>query len=146
VTGWQPPAFNPNTGLFYVNTSRSYSIFYVSDVDDHPEGYGGIESGGGSIGPSALRAIDYKTGKPAWQHEWLSGGGGGMLTTAGNLLITGSGNKLIAFNATNGSILWGTSLLAGPAAPITYMLDGKQYLAVIAADVIYAFVMNSPGK
>jgi len=147
VTGWQPPAFNPDTGLFYVNTSQSYSIFYLSDTDDHPEGYGGIESGGGTIGPGALQAIDYRTGKAAWRHEWMSGsGGGGILTTAGNLVFTPSGNKLIAFNATNGNILWGTSLLAGPSAPITYMLDGKQCVTVIAADVIYSFVMNSPAK
>lgn len=146
VTGWQPPAFNPDTGLFYVNTSQSYSIFYLSDTDDHPEGYGGIESGGGSVGPGALQAIDYRTGKPAWRHEWISGSGGGILTTAGNLLFTANGNKLIAFNATNGNILWGTSLLAGPAAPITYLLDGKQYVTVIAADVVYAFVMNSSAR
>lgn len=144
VTGWQPPAFNPASGLFYFNVSRSYSIFYLSDTDDHPEGYGGIESGGGAIGPNALSAVDYRTGKPAWQHEWLSGGGSGaMLTTAGNLLFTSNGNKLMAFNAANGNLLWGAGLLAGPSAPITYMLDGKQYVTVIAGDIIYAFVMNS---
>ncbi len=144
VVGWFPPAFNPDTGLFYVNTSQSYSIFYLSDTDDHPEGYGGIESGGGSVGPNALQAIDYKTGKARWKHEWLTGGGGALLTTAGNVVFTVNGSKLMALNASSGDVLWGAGLLAGPSAPITYMLDGKQYVTVIAGDVIYAFVMNKP--
>ncbi len=148
ATNWPPPSFSPQTGLFYVGSGQGYSIFYISDTDDHPEGYGGKEAGGvGSGGPGTLRAIDYKTGKQIWKHEWPGGGGAaGMLTTAGNLLFTSNGDNLVAFNATTGKILWHSQLLSGANAPITYMLDAKQHVTVIAGDVLYSFVLNSPSK
>jgi len=147
ATNWPPPSFSPQTGLFYVGSGEGYSIFYVSDTDDHPEGYGGKEAGAGSGGPGTLRAIDYKTGKQIWKHEWPGGGGAaGMLTTAGNLLFTANGTNLIAFNAANGKILWHAGLLSGANAPITYMLDGKQHVTVVAGDVLYSFVLNEPSK
>ena len=74
ATNWQAPSFNPETGLFYVGTSRSYSMYYLTDTDDHPVGWGGLDTGVGSDG-NALLAIDYKTGKIAWRHEWPSGSG-----------------------------------------------------------------------
>ena len=106
ATNWQAPSFNPDTGLFYVGTSRSYSMYYLTDTDDHPQGWGGLDTGVGSDG-NALLAIDYKTGKIAWRHEWPSGSGvTHMLTTAGKLLFTSNGQNLIAFDPANGKILW----------------------------------------
>jgi acido-empty-quinoprotein group A len=146
-TNWPPPSFSPLTGLFYVGTSENYSIFYIADTDDHPEGYGGKEVGEGAGGPGALRALDYRTGKLIWKHEWPAGGGAvGILTTAGNLLFVGNGTDLIAFNSTNGRILWHAGVLAAPNAPVTYMLDGKQHVLIAAGDAIYSFVLNQPAK
>ena len=145
ATNWQAPSFSPQTGLFYVGTSRSYSMFYLTDTDDHPEGWGGLDSGAGSDG-NALLAIDYKTGKTVWRHDWPSGGGVvNNLSTAGKLLFTSNASNLIAFQAATGKILWHTGLMAAPSAgPITYMLDGKQYLLVAAGDSLYAFTVNQP--
>jgi acido-empty-quinoprotein group A len=145
ATNWQAPSFNPDTGLFYVGTSRSYSMYYLTDVDDHPQGWGGLDSGAGSDG-NALLAIDYKTGKVSWRHEWPSGGGiTNNLSTAGNLLFTSNGQNLIAFRASDGKILWHSSLMAAPSAgPITYTLDGKQHLLVAAGDSLYSFTVNQP--
>jgi len=138
VTGWQPPAFNPDAGLFYVNVMDNYSIYYLTDTDDHPEGYGGKELGGGST--VSIRALDYHTGKVVWQHNGLSNG---LLTTAGNLLFTGTGVNLMAFNAANGKILWHAMMPSIPNAPITYMLNGKQHVLVICGNEIFSFVLNS---
>jgi len=145
ATNWQAPSFSPQTGLFYVGTSRSYSMFYLTDTDDHPEGWGGLDSGAGSDG-NALLAIDYKTGKTVWRHDWPSGGGVvNNLSTAGKLLFTSNASNLIAFQAATGKILWHSGLMAAPSAgPITYMLDGKQYLLVAAGDSLYAFTVNQP--
>jgi acido-empty-quinoprotein group A len=147
ATNWQAPSFSPDTGLFYVGTSRSYAMYYLTDTDDHPEGWGGLDSNAGSDG-NALLALDYRTGKPAWKHEWPSGSGiTNNLSTAGNLLFTSNGSNLIAFNATNGKILWHAGLMAAPTAgPISYMLDGRQYVLVAAGDSLYTFRVNDPAK
>ncbi len=143
ATNWFAPSFSPQTGLFYVNTFNSYSVFYLTDTDPQPEGYAAIQHivGGGE---SSLRALDYKTGKNVWKHDYPGGGGiSGVLSTAGGLVISGDGSSnLIAFNAGNGKILWHATLAAGITdGPETYMLDGKQYLIVAAHDTLYAYVL-----
>jgi acido-empty-quinoprotein group A len=145
ATNWQAPSFSPQTGLFYVGTSRSYSMYYLTDTDDHPEGWGGLDSTVGSEG-NAVLAIDYKTGNTVWRHEWPSGGGVvNNLSTAGNLLFTSNGQNLVAFQAATGKILWHAGLMAAPSAgPITYLLDGKQHLVVAAGDSLYDFTVNQP--
>lgn len=143
ATNWPPPSFDPDTGLFYVNSSDSFSMFYLTDTDPHPEGYGAAERGAGSLGRS-LQAIDYKTGNTVWKHEYPGGGGGGgLLSTAGKLLFSGDGSEhLIAFDPANGKIVWHAGLGANISnGPETYMLDGKQYLVVGAGDSLYAFAL-----
>jgi alcohol dehydrogenase (cytochrome c) len=147
ATNWPPPSFDPETGLLYVGTNRTYSMFYLTDTDDHPEGWGGLDTTAGTEG-AALLALDYQTGKIAWRHDWPNGGGPShMLTTAGNLLFTANGTNLIGFDPTNGKILWHAGL-TGPstAGPITYLLDGKQYLLVAAGDTLFSFTVNQPAQ
>ena len=145
ATNWPSPSFDPDTVLLYVGTNRPFSMYYLTDTDERPEGWGGLDSGVGSDG-SALVAIDYHTGKIAWRHEWPSGTGvTHVLTTAGKLLFTSNGQNLIAFDPANGKILWHAGLMSPPSAgPITYMVDGKQYLLVAAGDALYSFVINRP--
>jgi alcohol dehydrogenase (cytochrome c) len=143
ATNWPPPSFDPETGLFYVSTSASYSMFYLTDTDPHPEGYGAAERAAGGLG-NTLRAIDYKTGKTVWRHDYPGGGGsGGLLTTAGKLLFAGDGARhLIAFDPANGKILWHTGIEGNVSnGPSTYMLDGKQYLVVGANANLYAYTL-----
>ena len=69
------------------------------------------------------------------------------LSTAGKLLFTSNGSNLIAFHAATGKILWHSGLMASPSAgPITYMLDGKQYVLVAAGDSLYSFTVNQPAR
>jgi acido-empty-quinoprotein group A len=143
-TNWQPPSFDPETGLFYVGTSQTFSELYLTDTDPHPEGYAASEREAASY-PSGIRAIDYKTGKIAWKHDFPGGGGPvGILTTAGKLLFTGDRSRnLIAFDPANGKILWHAGLTANLSnGPETYMLDGRQYLVVGAGDSLYAFMIE----
>jgi len=156
VSNWPPASFDPVTGLYYVQTRTTYSVFYLTDLDPRQaQGFGGSqEQSLGTVG-NYLTAIDYKTGKIAWQHEYPTnsasaapfGGGGlpGVLTTAGRLLFCGDpyGN-LVAFDPANGNILWHSRIAAAQIgnAPETYMLDGKQYLLVTAGDSIFAFSLR----
>ncbi len=57
---------------------------------------------------ATLRAIDYKSGKTVWRHDYPGGGGlSGLLSTAGKLLFSGDGAQhLVAFDPANGKILW----------------------------------------
>ncbi len=148
-TNWPPPSFDPDTGLFYVNATKGYSVTYLTDTDEKPEGYGG--SGRTLFSQAALEAIDYQTGKIRWSHEYPGGasaglGGSGILTTAGNLLFTGdpSGN-LIACDPKAGNILWHFRLGSNVSnGPMTYLLDGRQYLIVGAGDTLFAFAILKP--
>jgi alcohol dehydrogenase (cytochrome c) len=75
-TNWIPPAYSPQTGLFYVNASRSFGIYYVYDLSDNPMGWGGGGGGGAAGGENALKAIDVKTGQVKWatnQIRWAAG-------------------------------------------------------------------------
>ena len=143
-TNWPPPSFDPETGLFYVSTSASYSMFYLTDTDPHPEGYGAAEKASGSLG-GTLRAIDFHTGKTTWRHDWPGGGGSsGLLSTAGKLLFAGdSSAHLVALDPASGKILWHTNLASNVSnGAETYMLDGKQYLVVGAGPQLYAFTLE----
>jgi alcohol dehydrogenase (cytochrome c) len=145
VTNWPPPAFSPDTGLFYVPQTDSYAMYYLTETD--PRGAMGLggkdELGLGNLG-AFLTAIDYKTGKVAWRHRYPAAGGNmnGLLTTAGKLLFAGdpSGN-FVAFDPANGKPLWHTRVGQVSNAPETYMLDEHQYVLVAAGDSLYAFAL-----
>jgi alcohol dehydrogenase (cytochrome c) len=143
ATNWPAPSFDPNTGFLYVGSNTTYSMYYLTDTDEHPQGWGGIDNAVGGSG-GALLAIDYQTGKIAWHHDWPNGSGVvSNLSTAGKLLFTSNGTYLIAFDPANGKMLWHCSLTASPSAgPITYMVDGKQYVLVAAGDTLFAFALN----
>ena len=146
ATNWPSPSFDPETGLFYVSTSQSFSIFYLT-AEGKADGWGG--RGNDLWGNSTLRALDYRTVQPVWNHELGEGtGSGGILTTAGNLLFTAdtSGN-LLALDPANGQTLW--HLYAGGQmqnGPITYELDGRQYVLMAVEDTLYAFALPQNGN
>ncbi|MGH8638770.1 MAG: acido-empty-quinoprotein group A [Burkholderiales bacterium] len=144
ATNWPPPSFSPQTGLFYVSAGRAYSVYYIYDPSDNPQGWGGTDRGGWA--ESMLQAIDYKDGKVRWSHKWAGNVRSGVLSTAGNLVFTGgSSSDLVALNATTGAALWQGRLNSAVSnGPITYELDGRQHVIVGAGDTLWAFVMNPP--
>jgi acido-empty-quinoprotein group A len=141
ATNWYPPSFSPQTGLFYVNATRAFSVWYIYDPSDNPMGWGGTDRGGYAEQPQ-LKAIDYKTGKIRWSVPRY-GGNSGILTTAGNVLFNAAAAGIGAYNATTGEALWnarlGNSVTNGP---ITYELDGLQYVIAGAGSRLVAFVLN----
>jgi len=147
ATNWPPPAYSPDTGLFYVPTSETYAMYYLSETD--PRGAMGLggkdEIGVGSMG-TYISAIDYKTGKTVWRHRFRTAGGSrsapGLLTTAGMLLFGGdiSGN-FVAFDPATGKPLWHTQIGQVSNAPETYMVDGRQHILVAAGDTLYSFAL-----
>jgi len=145
ATNWPPPSFDPQTGLFYVGSTPSYSVYYLTDTSEHPEGYGGRDSPVWS--QSALVALDPQTGKIRWRHVYPQEKDefAGILTTAGKLLFTGDPSaNVIAFDPESGKPLWHAGLTSSLTnGPMTYELDGRQYLVVGAGDILYAFTVSA---
>jgi alcohol dehydrogenase (cytochrome c) len=147
VVNWPPPAFSPETGLFYVHERNGFNILYLTETD--PRGSMGLAGKAvGQVGawPSALRAIDYKTGKAVWRHEFPgvtgAGGSGGLLATAGKLVFTGDGGgNFVAFDATSGKPLWHSRIGSPSNAPQTFAVGGKQHVLVAVGDSLYAFAL-----
>jgi PQQ-dependent dehydrogenase (methanol/ethanol family) len=145
-TNWYAPSYDPDTGLFYVQAHRGYSIGYLYDTSAKPQGYAGGNSTLWS--QPVLEAIDVTTGAIKWTHEYGDGSGGGnagpgILTTAGRLLLTGDmGQHLVAHDPATGTILWSQRLTRTVSnGPSTWMLDGTQYVVVGAGDTLYAFCL-----
>lgn len=145
VANWQPPAFNPDTGLFYTQENNGFNLLYLTEPDPRGSmGLGGKDRITVGSGGNALSAIDYRTGETAWRHAWPIGGGGGagVLTTAGGLVFTGDGSgNFVAFDAADGDLLWHTRIGNISNAPQTYLIDGRQHVLVASGRQLYAFVM-----
>ena len=141
ATNWMAPSFDPQTGLFFINARRIFSVYY-NTVTTKAEGWGGRDRI--LWANSTLRALDYRTGKVVWNRELGDGESiAGILTTAGRLVFTAdtSGN-LLALNPASGETLWhlsmGGELLA---SPMTYQIDGRQYVILPVDNVLYAFAL-----
>ena len=102
----------------------------------------------GLWGRSVIEAIDYQTGKIRWSHDVGKDTFAGVLTTDSGLTFTGdiSGNVL-ALDSSNGKTLWhaGTSVRMD-TSPITYELDGHQYLLTSGGGVLFAWKLPDPGR
>ena len=141
ATNWMAPSFSPQTGLLYVDTQTSYGLYY--DLSEgKPEGFAGRDLFVWSN--SSLKAIEYQTGKIRWQHDlgpgenWAS-----VLSTAGGLVFTADNHgNILALNDATGATLW-HAYGGGPAKgpPITYELDGRQYVLVGSQEVLYCFAL-----
>jgi alcohol dehydrogenase (cytochrome c) len=141
ATNWMSPSFSPNTGLLYVNSHRCFSLYYNLS-SGKPEGFAGRDL---SVwARSALKAIDYRTGKIRWEHDLgLGNDWAGVLSTAGGLVFTADNHgNILGLDAATGNTLWhayGGSVVQ--TAPITYELDGRQYLLVGSNRVLYAWAL-----
>jgi alcohol dehydrogenase (cytochrome c) len=144
---WEPPAYSPDTGLFYVSERNGFTLFYLTDPDPRGSmGLGGQEQVNVGSAGNFLTAIDYKSGKIAWRRPYPGfgggGGGGGLLATAGRLVFTGdAGGNLVAYDAATGKPLWHSRIGGVTNPPQTYAIDGHQYLLVATGMTLYAFTL-----
>lgn len=143
-TNWMPPSFDLQTMLFYLNAQSGYSYWHlVLDEQGGPEDH----QGGAAIGlitKSSLVAVDYQSGKVRWQREMGNGrNGAGVLTTAGHVLFSGDAlGNLMALDARDGKVLWHTRGGANmDNGPMTYMLQGRQFVVMGAGDMLYAWAL-----
>ena len=138
---WPPIAFNPQTRMIYIPANNNICASMSGTPVTYTAGkaFTGAQGGGASIAPGAdhfgeVQAWNVDTGRQVWMHPYpKSPNWGAMLTTAGGLVFTGgtADKKIHAFDAASGKLLWEFTTGSGiTAPPTTFVVDGKQYLAV----------------
>ncbi|MBD5655657.1 MAG: PQQ-binding-like beta-propeller repeat protein [Candidatus Eremiobacteraeota bacterium] len=135
---WSPPAYSPSTHFVYVLAMDQLMTFTTQPASD-TKGALRLGSAFTNVKPHGVQdgrlvAIDTETGKIAWTKMTPQPLIGGALATAGNLVFMGEGDgDFDAVDAKTGTELWHYNLGAGVnAPPVTYEVDGQQYVAVAA--------------
>lgn len=138
---WQPMSFNPQTGLVYIPAQDAF--FAYSQDKNFKYMPGGWNTANDfsllKVAPpfaptGHLLAWDPVAQKERWRVAYKSIWNGGTLTTAGNLVFQGTADgRFVAYSADRGEKLWEISIGTGIiAAPVTFELDGTQYVSVMA--------------
>ncbi len=138
---WVPMAFNPNTGLLYLNAANHPRIFKFTPIEEYKPGqrYTGVQTSVPPRKPGTpdgyYMAIDPLTGRTKWKiplmdyMQW-----GGMLSTGGGLLFSGKQTgEVVAIDADNGKIVWQYQTGSAINAPaVTFTYKGRQYVSVLS--------------
>jgi quinohemoprotein ethanol dehydrogenase len=147
---WFPMAFNPRTGLAYLPIYEQWQV-YARDPGFAPKefrsnsGWGGytgaaltrrleLQKEGDTHERAALLAWDPVRQAAAWSVPLPRHGNGGVLTTAGNLVVEGTTKQTLSiYRASDGRLLWEMPVQSAPVAgPSTFLVGGEQYIAVNA--------------
>lgn len=150
ATNWMSPAYNPDTGLFYVVAQEGCGISTKSRDTFRPGGFGYFATGYIESPEEPwqmyVRALELATGKLAWEYKQVSSRryAAGLLSTAGGLLFAGDDQgTLTALDAKAGEPLWhfntGQQITS---SPMTYEFRGVQYVALTAGSNVVAFALH----
>jgi alcohol dehydrogenase (cytochrome c) len=146
-SNWWSPSYSPRTDLLYVNAYDGETKYYIRD-EEYVEGEQYM--GGGGETPlaadkyhSAIRAISPQTGDMVWEYPIQPRSTAGVMSTAGDLVFSGTvDGYFFAVDALTGEDRWHVNLGARVhAAPMSYAVDGKQYVAIAAGNVLYTFAL-----
>ncbi|MEO8735654.1 MAG: PQQ-dependent dehydrogenase, methanol/ethanol family [Edaphobacter sp.] len=154
ATNWMSPSYNPQTGLFYVVALEGCGLASKSTEQFRPGGFQYRATGDVLLRNDSwkvyVRALDMTTGKIVWEQERVgsNGLGGGLLSTAGGLLFSGElDGEFVAMEAKTGKVLWhfntGQQI---NAQPITYGIDGKEYVSLTSGGDVFSFGLFEPQK
>ena len=143
ATNYRSPSFDPATGLLIVSAVDAYGIYFFKS-EHGAYGWAGANSSVWSR--AALRAIEYQTGHIRWSHDLGDGAGSaGVLTTHGGITFTGDTNgNVMALRTADGATLWHATIGRVNNSPVTYELDGRQYVLIGGGSAIYAFALPKP--
>jgi alcohol dehydrogenase (cytochrome c) len=166
ATNWFSPSYSPRTRLFYVSVWEDYATIFTGYPSEYSQGRG---FGGGTLrdyepipnapnlsrlgqrppindwtesaGHGSIQAIDPLTGEKRWRFPMSDVSDSGILSTAGDVLFSGGREGYFqALNARDGSLLWRASLGSQEInGPITYAVDGKQYVATVSGMSLVVF-------
>ena len=159
-TNWYSPSYSPRTGLFYISAWDDYSSVFVKEPMEYKQGQrfmggrarsvvpplrrGQVNTWTEEAGHGAVVAMDPRTGSKKWEFKMHDVTDSGILTTASDLLFAGGREgHFFALDARDGALLWRATLGGQIAAgPITYEVDGKQYVAIAAGHSLFSFALR----
>jgi quinohemoprotein ethanol dehydrogenase len=138
---WQSMSFSPQTGLVYVPVHEIPYFFRVEAGFAYTPGRWNLgydptvaDAFPRELVSGHLLAWDPVAQREVWRAQYTGPWNGGTLATAGNLVFQGTAHgTFVAYRASDGRQLWETAVGTGiVAAPVTYRIDGRQYVAVMA--------------
>lgn len=160
---WPPMAFNPSTGLVYFSGQETTTTFQREEQFVFQEGQWNVGirmAGRGGVPPPAptspataspsrsrgfIVAWDPIAQEARWRLE--ASPSGGALSTASNLVFTSeSTGRFMALDAESGRVIWEQQLFPGVGTPVTYELDGKQFIVVMSGTSrgrIFSFALDA---
>ncbi len=152
ATNWYNPSYSEKTGLFYVSSWEYSSVFHKGDplytrgnryVGSLPRGVwpNTMKDDAEQQGHGAIRALSPTTGNMEWEFRMTGIGESGILSTAGDILITGNrdGQMLILDSFTGRDLA--SKNLGGiiAASPITFTAGGEQRIALMSGNTVFVF-------
>ena len=148
ATNWYPPSYSPRTELFYIPGWENTGSIAIEG--GRPQTVGDLPPGAPNLvvnnrppeqGYGFVRAFDMKTGDKEWEFKLNDVTYAGVLSTASDLVFSGGREGYFyALNARTGELLWRTALGGQVnSGPMSYMVVGKQYIAVAAGSSLFAF-------
>jgi alcohol dehydrogenase (cytochrome c) len=148
ATNWFSPTYNPDTGLFYFIALESCHTYFLEPQTfaEGKEYYAtGVKRVPGGEHDKKLVAYDALTATPRWSYALIGDGESwaGAMSTAGGLVFLGNdAQEFEAVDAKSGQSLWkfnvGQTL---HASPMSYAVDGKQYVAIAAGSDLFTFAL-----
>ncbi len=144
-TNWQSPSLDPASNWLYLTFAESGNRYVRAETPYEPgKGYWGGRTLPVEGSYAGIRGIDTTTGERKWEHKISQGSlAAGVMASAGGIVFAGTreGN-LIALESATGKLLWrfqtGGTIAS---APISYAVDGKQFIALAAGGVLYSFAL-----
>ena len=149
ATNFQAPSYDARTGVFYLGFLDSQG-FAASAPVVWEEGRLYLGRGGGRPPPTTapsyqgIKALDSTTGKTLWTFPLVRPSlQAGVLGTRGGVLFAASAEgNLIALDMSSGKPLWRFQTGAAiTASPMSYAVDGRQYVAIAAGNTLYSFAL-----
>jgi len=145
-TNWMAPSYSPLTHLYYFNVREGCDVFY-SKPPAYKEGTSywstSVRAAASERQGGRVTAMDPLTGETKWKFPLYSSPWAGTLATSGNLVFAGDEDGyLMALQADTGKLLWrvntGNRVVT---SPITFELDGKQYVTLPSGGVVLTFAL-----
>jgi alcohol dehydrogenase (cytochrome c) len=148
ATNWYSPSYNPGTHIFYFMALEQCGMFFTK-AEKFTEGrtyYAtGVKHAPNEKSQKSLLAYDLSSGEFAWRYPQvgISQSSGGTMTTAGGIVFFGDdAESFEAVDAKTGAPLWhfhtGQNM---HASPMSYAVDGKQYVAVASGNDVFTFAL-----
>jgi alcohol dehydrogenase (cytochrome c) len=156
ATNWWPPSYDASRQLVFVPCSEAAGVYFQSEQFKYKRGepfYGSAASNYDQNLPATayVKAVDARSGDVRWQAVLASSSEnfvwtvGGVLSTKGGVVFAGYRDLFHAFDADTGKELWKVNLGARVrGSPVSFLLDGRQYIAVAAGHSMFVFILPGP--